>query len=238
MDINWLQAAVIALFAVFIFTGWRKGFLKIVISFAGTIVVIIAVAVVSPKVSQYVVENTGIYEQTQEKVTRVFLEKLNTAQEEGPSNDETVKETDTKDSFFEDLNIPDILKKDFIEKTASEMYQALLAVVIRDYISGYIARLMINAGSFVGVYIALSVILFIIMKSSNLINHIPVIKGFNRLLGALTGAVEALVVVWVFFFVVIMFLGNSFGGRLLKDVQDSVFLTYLFNNNFLFRFIS
>lgn len=224
MEINWLQAAVIALFAVFIFTGWRKGFLKIIISFAGTIVIIIAVAIVSPKVSSYVVENTSIYEQTREKVTSVFLEKLDTAEE--------------AETFTDDLNIPDILKNDFIEKTASEMYQSLLTVVIRDYVSGYIARLIINAGSFVCVYVALSIILYIVMKSSNIINHIPVIKGFNRLLGALTGAMEALTIVWVFFFVVIMFLGNSLGGRLLEDVQDSVFLSWLFNNNFLFRFIS
>ena len=224
MEINWLQAAVIALFAVFIFTGWRKGFLKIIISFAGTIVIIIAVAIVSPKVSSYVVENTSIYEQTREKVTSVFLEKLDTAEE--------------AETFTDDLNIPDILKNDFIEKTASEMYQSLLTVVIRDYVSGYIARLIINAGSFVCVYVALSIILYIVMKSSNFINHIPVIKGFNRLLGALTGAMEALTIVWVFFFVVIMFLGNSLGGRLLEDVQDSVFLSWLFNNNFLFRFIS
>lgn len=232
-EINWLSAAVLALFAVFIFYGWHKGFLRIIIAFAGTIVIIIAVAVISPKVSKYIVENTGIYEQTRQKVISVFIEKLESAGEEDASK----IEADDR-SVLDDLNIPDILKNDLIEKTASEMYQALLAVIIRDYVSGYIARLIINAGSFVGVYIALSVALFIIMKSSDLIAHIPVIKGFNKLLGALVGATEALIIVWVFFFVVIMFLGNSLGNRMLEDVHDSVFLTYLFNNNFLFRFIS
>ena len=60
----------------------------------------------------------------------------------------------------------------------------------------------------------------------------------NKLLGALTGAAEALIIVWIFFFVVIMFLGNKLGSRLLEDVQASEFLKFLFNNNFLFRFIS
>lgn len=232
MELNWLQMAVMMLFAVFIFAGWHKGFFKLVIAFAGTIVIIIAVAIVSPKVSRYIIENTDIYEQTQKKVTGVFLDKLN-------SKSIGSKDTETsEDMFLKDLNIPDILKNDLIEKTASEMYQALLAVVIKDYISGYIAGLIIKAGSFVGVYIILSVALFILMKSSDIINHIPVIKGFNKFLGALTGAAEATIITWIFFFVVIMFLGNDLGSRLLEDVQASVFLKYLFNNNLLFRFIS
>lgn len=233
MEFNWLFAAVAALFVIFTFSGWHKGFLRIIISFAGTIVIIITVAVVSPEVSRYVVENTTLFEQTQKKVTSVFLKKLDSSGDNAISQNEG-----SGRSVLEDLNIPDILKNDLIEKTASDMYQALLAVVIKDYISVYVAKLIINAGSFVAVYIALSLALWVIMRSSDLIAKIPVIKGFNKLLGAFTGAAEALIIVWIFFFVVIMFLGNKLGGRLLEDVQASGFLKFLFNNNFLFRFIS
>ena len=236
MEINRLFAAVAALFVIFIFIGWHKGFLRIVISFAGTIVIIIAVAIMSPKLSRYVVENTGIYERTQEKVTEVFIEKLTSTDEE---DDMTVSEDEgTGSSYLKELDLPDILKNDLIEKTASKMYQALVAVVIKDYISVYLAKLIINAGSFVAMYAALSLALWVVVKSSDIIAKIPVIKGFNKILGALTGAAQALIIVWIFFFVVIMFMGNEAGSRLLKDVQASAFLRYLFNNNYLFRFIS
>lgn len=238
MEINRLFAAVAALFVIFIFIGWHKGFLRIVISFAGTIVIIIAVAITSPKLSRYIVENTGIYERTQEKVTEVFIEKL-TSTDEDKEEDRAVSEDEgTGSSYLKELDLPDILKNDLIEKTASEMYQALVAVVIKDYISVYLAKLIINAGSFVAMYAALSLALWVVVKSSDLIAKIPVIKGFNKILGAITGAAEALIIVWIFFFVVIMFMGNEAGSRLLGDVQVSVFLRYLFNNNFLFRFIS
>ena len=236
MDINRLSVAVAVLFAIFIINGWRKGFLKIIISFAGTIVILIAVAVLSPKVSRYVTDNTGIYEKTRQTVISVFLERLSQADDEEQNANDAL---DTGDgSPLDDLDLPDIMKHDFIEKNASEMYQALLTAVFRDYISVYITKLIINAGSFVGVYLALSLILFIIVRTSDLISKIPVIKGVNKLLGCLTGAAEALILAWVFFFIIIMFLGNSIGGRLLKDVQESGFLSYLFNNNYLFRFIS
>ena len=87
-------------------------------------------------------------------------------------------------------------------------------------------------------YAALSLSLWVVVKSSDIISKIPVIKGFNKMLGALTGVAQALIIVWIFFFVVIMFMGNETGSRLLRDVQASSFLRYLFNNNFLFRFIS
>lgn len=238
MEINRLFAAVAALFVIFIFIGWHKGFLRIVISFAGTIVIIIATAIMSPKLSRYVVENTGIYERTQEKVTEVFLEKLVLSDEEKTEDRAGSEDEGSGSSYLKDLDLPDILKNDLIEKTASEMYQALVAVVIKDYVSVYLARIIVNAGSFVAMYAALSFALWVVVKSSDIISKIPVIKGFNKMLGALTGVAQALIIVWVFFFVVIMFMGNETGSRLLRDVQASSFLRYLFNNNFLFRFIS
>ena len=238
MEINRLFAAIAALFVIFIFIGWHKGFLRIVISFAGTIVIIIATAIMSPKLSRYVVENTGIYERTQEKVTEVFLEKLVPPDEEKTEDRAGSEDEGSGSSYLKDLDLPDILKNDLIEKTASKMYQALVAVVIKDYVSVYLARIIVNAGSFVAMYAALSLALWVVVKSSDIISKIPVIKGFNKMLGALTGVAQALIIVWVFFFVVIMFMGNETGSRLLRDVQASFFLRYLFNNNFLFRFIS
>ena len=231
-------AAIAALFVIFIFIGWHKGFLRIVISFAGTIVIIIATAIMSPKLSRYVVENTGIYERTQEKVTEVFLEKLVPPDGEKTEDRAGSEDEGSGSSYLKDLDLPDILKNDLIEKTASKMYQALVAVVIKDYVSVYLARIIVNAGSFVAMYAALSLALWVVVKSSDIISKIPVIKGFNKMLGALTGVAQALIIVWVFFFVVIMFMGNETGSRLLRDVQASSFLRYLFNNNFLFRFIS
>lgn len=237
MNINWLAASVAALFVLFMVNGWRKGFLKIVISFAGTIVILIAVVILSPKVSRYAIENTGMYEKTRQKVISVFLDRLEQNDEKDGVLEETVSDND-RNRGIDDLNIPEIMKNDLIEKNASEMYQALLTRVFKDYISGYIAKLIINAGSFVGVYIALSVMMWFIVRTSDIVAKIPVIKGFNKFMGLITGTAEALIIVWVFFFIIIMFLGNDIGGRLLSLVQRSVFLTFLFNNNYLFRFIS
>ena len=226
MEINKLFAAVVILLAVFTIYGWRRGFMRAIISFACTVIVIIAVIFISPKVSRYLIENTDLYEKTKDKVTAVFIEKLSDRQDE------------TVDEGIRGLNVPDILKNDLIEKNSSDMYRALLTRVFKEFIAGYISKLAINAGSFVGVYIALMILKWILLRTSDIIGKIPVIKGINRLMGAALGFFEALIIVWIFFFIIIMFLGNEIGGKLLYSVQTSAFLTYLFNKNLLFRFIS
>ncbi len=241
METNWLAIGVAALFAVFIIYGWSKGFLRLVLSLVSTIVIIIAVVIVSPQVSRYIINNTDIYENTRNKVINIFLEKLYSDEEDElqeESSDEADGNTDISEKAINDLKLPEIFKNDLIEKNASEMYQALLATVFKDYIAGYIARLIINAGSFVGVYVVFWLGLRLLLSSSDLIAKLPVIKTLNKTLGAITGGAEALLIVWIGFFIIIMFLGNEVGGKLLEAVQDSEFLTILFNSNFLFRFIS
>ena len=184
-ELNWLAIAVLMLFAAFIVYGWHKGFFRILISFVGTIIIIIATVIISPQVSRFIINNTDIYLKTEQKVIS---------------------------AIFDGLYFP--------------------------VVTGGISRLMINAGSFVGVYIAFWLILKLLMKSSDLLAKLPVIKTLNKTLGAVIGGAEALIIVWIVFFIIIMFLGNELGGRLLEGVQDSVFLRYLFNNNYLFRFIS
>lgn len=227
MEINWLFVAIVCLFLVFTLNGYRKGFLRIVVSFIGTVVIIIAVIALMPKVKEFVLENTTIYEATRQKVIHVFLNTIDdNDNEEG--NNEAIKS----------LNMPDIITDLLIEKNTSEIYQALMVNLFKDYISQYFAMLIVNAALFVGMFIVLSIIKGILLKSSDIIAKIPIIKGINRLLGAAIGVIQSVIITWIGFFGVIMFLGDELGYKLLEGVNDSQFLTYLFNSNYLLRFIS
>ena len=227
MEINWLFVAIVCLFLVFTLNGYRKGFLRIVVSFIGTVVIIIAVIALMPKVKEFVLENTTIYEATRQKVIHVFLNTIDdNDNEEG--NNEAIKS----------LNMPDIITDLLIEKNTSEIYQALMVTLFKDYISQYFAMLIVNAALFVGMFIVLSIIKGILLKSSDIIAKIPIIKGINRLLGAAIGVIQSVIITWIGFFGVIMFLGDELGYKLLEGVNDSQFLTYLFNSNYLLRFIS
>lgn len=229
MGINYLFIAVIILFLYMIGRGYRKGFLRIVVTFIGTIFIIIAVKAASPYVSEYLLNNTNTYEKIQEKITEKFAE-ANTRY------DNTIPENQplTIDSY----DLPDVLKTNLIINNTKEMYTSLLVSMFEEYVSAYLAQTAIKAMAFIILFIIMYAAFKIILIAVDVISKIPVIKGFNKSLGACLGLVEALLIVWIFFFAVVMFIGNDSGSTLLSMIASSKFLSFLFNSNILMAFIS
>lgn len=229
MDINYLFVAAVALFFICIVNGYRKGFLRIVISLLGIILIIATVTVVSPYVSNYLINHTKTYNTVKQKVIDVF-------EEDNSKLDNTVPENQTL--TIESYDLPDILKTSLIKNNTADMYQTLMVSIFEDYIAGYLARIIINAISFFGMFLMLAVFLWFVLFSADIIARIPIIKGLNKFLGAIAGSVKALIITWVFFFVIIIFFGNQIGNTMMTEVKDSRFLSFLFNINMLLRFIS
>lgn len=229
MEVNYLFVAAMALFFICIVNGYRKGFLRIVISLLGIILVIAAVTVVSPHISDYLINHTKTYDTVRQKVINVF-------EEDNSKLDNTIPENQTL--TIESYDLPDILKTSLIKNNTTEIYQSLMVTIFEEYIAGYIARLMINAISFIGMFLVLTVFLWFVLFSADIIARIPIIKGLNRILGAAAGFVKALIIVWIFFFVAIIFFGNDIGNTMMAEVKDSQFLSFLFNINILLQLIS
>ncbi len=229
MDVNYFFIAAVALFFICIVNGYRKGFLRIVISLLGIILVIAAVTVVSPHISDYLINHTKTYDSVKQKVISVF-------EEDNSKLDNSVPQNQTL--TIESYDLPDILKTSLIKNNTAQMYQSLMVTIFEDYIAGYLAKLIINAISFIGMFLMLTIFLWFVLFSADIIARIPIIKGLNKILGAAAGFVKALIIVWVFFFVVIIFFGNEIGNTMMTEVKDSQFLSFLFNCNILLRFIS
>ena len=145
--------------------------------------------------------------------------------------------SETPDSAVKSLGLPEIISSDIIKSCAGEMYQKLAATLFEEFISVYLAKLVIKAGSFVGLFALLGILMCILFAAVKIIEKIPVLKTFNRLLGVGAGLSISLILIWVFFLAIMMLFGNSLGSWLITQVQGSKILAYLFNNNILFSFI-
>lgn len=229
MDINILLIAVLLLMMICGINGYRRGFLRIVISLIGMIAIIATVIVVSPYVSDYLINHTSTYDTIRQKFITIFAEN-------NEQRDNTIQENQnlTIDSY----DIPEILKGNLKENNNQEMYQSLMVNVFEDYVSAYLAKMVINAIAFVGLFVVLWIFLWFILLSADIITKIPGLNKINRLLGMLTGLSTALIIVWVFFFIVIVFLGNDVGSAMMKEVKESRLLTFMFNSNYLLRYIT
>ncbi len=232
MNSDLLAVMAAAVFVFFIVKGYRKGFLRIAVTLAGTVAVMIMTLILSPAISGSMINSPGFYGRIEGKLVEVFTERLTDADEkdgeEQPDENRTVN--------MEDLDIPDIIKTGFVEDMGQQVYQELILPVVVQYAAGYAAKLIIKSSVFVCVSASLSILLWFILKTTDMIARIPIIKGFNKTLGAITGSIEALLLIWAAFLIIVMLLGNDFGSRLLTAVKESPFLSLLFNTNPLLRY--
>lgn len=228
-NVNFLLIAVLAVFFFCIVDGYNKGFLKIIVTLVGTVLIICAVAFVSPYVSDALINKSGAYDSVKIKMFEVFKDDNSKLDNTDPINQQLT---------IESYSVPDILKNALKDNNNAEVYKELMVNVFEDYISGYLARLIIKGLVFVGIYVVLKIILWLVLKSVDIISKIPVIKGFNKFLGLVVGFANALVIVWLFFIMLVVIIGNDTGAKLMEEVYKSRILTFLFNENILMKFIT
>ncbi len=200
--------------------GYRKGFLRLAVWFAGLVAVLFIVTKISPYVSDFLIRKTTIDEDIQAKIITAYENK----------NVDGVSENDAIDSF----GFPDLISDSLKTNNTGEIYDRLAVTIFRDYVSGYLTSLAIKAGTFVSLFILFGIAELILITAIKILEKIPVLRTFNKLLGMATGITLSLVFVWVFFLAVMMFFGDSFGGWVFAQVRASRLLSFLFNNNILF----
>lgn len=227
-NINYLFVVVVISLSIGALVGYKRGFLRIAVSLIGLLVVIVISLKLSPFVSEYVTNNTQIYDSAKHKIVELYDEKNGTL-------DNSISEN--QNLTIKSYNLPDLISSALVTNNTSEMYSILAASLFEEYIAGYLAVICIKAGSFIAVFIALEILLFLLKLTIKIIEKIPVLKTFNKILGLVAGVSTVLIFVWVFYIGIMMFFADSLGEWLLAQINSSTFLTFLFNNNMLFKML-
>ncbi len=76
-------------------------------------------------------------------------------------------------------------------------------------------------------------LLSIVFFSAKLISKLPVVKTVDKLLGAVIGVLETIVLLWTLFSLIITFGMGMLGQQVLQYVVDSKILSVVFNYNYL-----
>ena len=136
------------------------------------------------------------------------------------------------------LPLPDSIKKYLVENNNSQIYDALGIYDFEAYVSGYLTCLIINAISFVGVFLLMIVLLKIIEGCLDLVSKLPVLNGINKIGGILIGVIKGFLILWVVCIVVTIFSGTGWGKYIFDSINRSWLLGLIYNNNYLLLFIA
>ena len=234
---NGLLIAVAVIFLVGMFWGYYKGFIKIVASLATTIATIALVGFLTPYVSDMVMKVVPMESLMQEKCIEIlFPESKET--EEYTIPDEIEGSRDAQISLIEQAKIPDLFRQSLLENNNEEIYESLGVTKFSEYVGSYLARLLANIISFLLVLVVVTIAVRIIVSALGIIGKLPVIGGINRLAGGVLGIGTGLIIVWVMFVVITLLYNTEIGEMCFSYIEESKFLTELYNNNILLNFIT
>lgn len=225
---NPLLIGVLAVLIICTVHGYHKGFIKIIISLISLVLTIWLVSVVTPYISTYLVEHTGLYDGVKAQVAEAFAE-------DNSHLDNTVPENQT--TTINSYDVPNIMKSTLISNNTVDTYTRLAVSAFEDYISSFLARIIINVAAFICTFLMITVFLRMTFFSLELISKIPIIKGTNKFIGLFAGFAEGLLIVWIFFLAATIFSGNAFGRQFFELVESNVLLNYLYNSNVLLKVI-
>ena len=222
---NWLLVIVLAILVINTLIGMKVGFIKTVFSLCSMVVAVILTIWLNPYVNDFMRGNEKIYDSISTKVEKVVPIKESTVASE-------------QDSLIQGLSLPQSIKDALVKNNNVDVYKALSINSFKDYVTNYLTGIIINALSFIITFIVLLILLWAICIALDIVSKLPLINQINKTAGSLAGLIHGLVVVWLFFILVTVFGSSSLGQKALEMIGDSQILSFVYNNNFILKFIT
>lgn len=133
--------------------------------------------------------------------------------------------------LIEHLPIPEALRDLLQDYNNDEGYRSLGVTSFADYLVHFLATVILNVIAFVAAVILVQILLHLVIGALDILAHIPLIGGLNRLLGLILGLVQALFFLWLFFLILSMTSATQWGLQLMDMVQSSQALSALYDSN-------
>ncbi len=221
---NWVLMLVLLVLACCAIYGYTKGFLRIVFSLVAWVIVLVFVSWATPHVSQWIQENTTIYEKIEaaceESVRRAAQGKM----EEGAAE---------QYGGAGELGLPESVMAQIVSGASGAADTVLAETGVYAGIAQSLAGFIVQGIAFVTVLILSWILVHVISALLGIVSHIPILKGVNRFTGMLAGLMEGLLIVWIAFYIVALCSTGETGRVIVSYINQSAFLKELYENNIL-----
>ena len=256
---------IVTLFLLFFLTlqGWRKGILGVVFGLISWVFIFLFVAVAHPYIENYMRNNTKIYDNVYQQTVH-FLDNKSSAQPQDSGLSEwyaSITEgipQDVVDGVTQELSKMEVSAEnnESLEQLLSglmsdqsvtldqlggaanvmqisdgtQTVQQLIAVQLTDF--------MVQGIAVIVAFVIAQILVWIVGCFIKGVGKIPGIRQINGALGLVAGALEGFIVVWILMYIAACISTTTLGQGIIADINDNVFLTYLYNHNLIMAFIS
>ena len=210
-----IDLILVAIVALCIFLGKRKGLTGYIIGILAFIISILLAFIVYKPVANFIIQHTQLDETIAEKVA-TMLEGTNV--EKG----EEIQKTENNvypNAFVEQVN-------QYV-KEATEVQ----AENITDYVAENIATTIVYMITIIVVLIIANIALRIFGFLLNTIAELPILKQFNDVGGIIIGGVEGIVIVYIIITVLTLLLPILKAENFMRAIDNSYIANYIYNHN-------
>lgn len=224
MDISWtwLGIAVLALIAAACIMGFRKGFVKEIVSVFFMLISFLLVWAVNPYVNTFVKEYTPVYDTIQDKCQTLVSEQI--------GNKKTL-DKEEQNQVMENMELPDLLKNALVENNTAETYRYLAVSTFTEYISDSLAVMAVNGISFLISFVLSAAVIKLLGFILNVLTKLPVINGINKIAGAAVGGIKCIIFIWIAFLVLTLLCNTTLGQQGMALIQQDAILNFLYSQN-------
>lgn len=221
---NWLLAGCLLLVIICAAVGYKRGLVKVLFSLISFVAVMLVVGIISPLVGDFLEEKTSLPEVVNEKCVGLVQEWNLSAGADTAEN--RILAVDS--SAF-----PEPVKQYLKEDVAF----SLLETDFTSYLSSKMTSLVIDAIAYAVSFLVVWIAFRLIAGLLDLVAKLPVLNTLNRCGGLAAGAVQGILLVWVFFLIITIFCTTDWGRWCMERIAESRVLTYIYDKNLILRLI-
>ena len=218
MKLTWFGIVILLILILFIWMGYRRGFIREIVSFFFVFLSLSLAWAINPYINDFLISETPVYSTIQKTCTD-FVQKHSSDLE---------NEMESSSQFIDGLNLPEILRKNIEKNNNTENYAELSVNTLTEYVSGYLARTIVNGLSYVLAYILATIGIRIVVYILNLIAGLPILKTANKLTGGLVGFVKGLVFIWILFLILTVLCSTEIGKTSLELIEKDSLLSVIY----------
>lgn len=221
--------AVIVFLIIFMVIGFYRGFLRVVLTTFSLVITLVLVGIISPKAADYLENGTVIGPRIQNSIELYVVD--NMASFSGTASS-------AEEKFIDSLPITASMKADLKSRNTLGNYVDSGVNSFAGFMSVNLTTLIIKVLCYVIIFILVFLIIRLILRLSNLFNHIPVLGGINRILGAVLGLAEGVLVLWVICLIVMMLSATQIGISCQQVIAGSQVLRYIYEHNYIMNLVN
>ncbi|MDE7432466.1 MAG: CvpA family protein [Lachnospiraceae bacterium] len=225
-----LLAGVIVFLLVMYWFGYSKGLIRIVLSFAITIVSFVLAILLAGPFESFVKNSTPVYDKINNQMTEYISKYV--SKEFDAASEELQKEA------IKELKLPSTIQNKLIDDNTIDEKLLMGAESFSEYLAMSLTDMLVEAFSVIILFILIKLILRIIVSIIDLISKLQLIDGVNKSLGGLVGLAEGILIIWVVCILLTAMSGTAIGQQIFEAISTNKILNFIYNNNLLLKFLS